>query len=144
MIRPAILADVDAIFSIAVHETAGYDRLRLDVDKIRKGITQAISSARHFAWVAVDSQDRPCGALIGLTSENLWAQRKNCFIALWASDIPGEGRKLLKEFRDWVLSRRAIRVAGFVPDSDHVDWRAYAIAERMGFKRNGGTFLLYN
>ena len=130
--------------TIAVFEATKYDRLRADGDKIRRAITQAISSARHFAWVSVDEHNYPVGVLIGLTSDNLWAQRKNCFVALWQADVIGEGRKLLKEFRTWVHSRRIIRVAGFVPDSDHFDWRAYAIAERMGFKRNGGTFLLYN
>ena len=49
MIRPAILADVDAIFTIAVFEATKYTRLRADGNKIRKAITQAISSARHFA-----------------------------------------------------------------------------------------------
>lgn len=144
MIRPAILADVDAIFTIAVYEAEQYERLRIDGKKIRNGITQAISSARHFAWVSVDKHNYPVGALIGLTSDNLWAQRRNCFVALWQADIPGEGRKLLKEFKAWVSSRRAIRVAGFVPDSEHCDWRAYALANRMGFKRNGGTFLIFN
>jgi len=144
MIRPAILADAEAIFPIAVFECRGYERLLPDPDKIRRGIIQAISSASHFAWVSVDDQDRVNGALIGLTSNNLWAQRKNCFVALWSSAIKGDGAKLLREFKRWVQSRRAIRVAGFVPDSDHIDWRAYALAERMGFKRNGGAFLLYN
>ena len=144
IIRPATLFDVDAIFGIAVHETRQYEGLLPDADKIRKGIIQSISSANHFAWVTADSQDRPCGALIALTSENLWAQRKNCLIVMWVSDLPGEGRRLLKAFKKWVRTRRAIRVAGFVPDSDHIDRRAFLLAERMGFSRCGGAYLLYN
>jgi hypothetical protein len=144
MIRAALLADADAIFGIASIQASQYEGLRPDAEKIRKGIVQAISSAKHFAWVTTDSQDRPCGVLIGLTSENLWAQRQNCLIALWVSDLPGEGRRLLKAFKSWVQSRRAIRVAGFVPDSNHIDQRAYRLAERMGFERCGGAYLLYN
>ena len=144
MIRPATLADVEAIFGIAIFECRGYERLLPSVEKIRKGIIQSISSAKHFAWVSVDKQDRPCGVLIGLTSDNLWAQRSNCFVALWSSAIEGDGAVLLRRFKEWVRERRNIRVAGLVPDSDRIDWRAYALAERMGFKRNGGAFLLYN
>lgn len=144
MIRPATLADIDAIFTLAVHEASMYSQLHIDGEKIRNGITQSISAAKHFAWVSVDEHNYPVGALIGLTSHNLWAQRQNCFVALWQADIPGEGRKLLQQFKQWVQSRRAIRVAGIVPDGNHIDWRAYALAERMGFKRHGAVFLLYN
>jgi hypothetical protein len=118
--------------------------LKPDPEKIRKGIIQAISGANHFCWISESKYEGFKGVLIGLTSNNLWAQRKNCFVALWFSEIRGDGVKLLREFKQWVQSRRAIRVAGFVPDSDHIDWRAYALVERMGFKRNGGAFLLYN
>ena len=143
MIRPAVLADADVIFDLAVESAQGYERLHMDYDKMRKGIRNAISSATHFAWVS-EVESYVDGVLIGLTGENLWAQRKNCIVALWKANTPGEGRKLLAEFRAWVRSRRAIRVAGIVPDSNHVDWRAYALADRMGFKRNGGVFLLCN
>ncbi len=145
MIRPATLADVEAIFAIACVEVNRYDRLRADTDKIRKGIIQAISGANHYASVSiVGGEHEIAGVLIGLTSENLWAQRKNCFIALWTAVVPGEGAKLLRNFKFWLSQRRGIRVAGLVPDSDLIDWRAYALAERIGFHRNGGVFLLYN
>ena len=143
MIRPAVLSDFYAITGLAAVEAVKYSRLKIDRDKIYKAVKESISSARHFCWVEVDDNDDVTGALIGLTSDNLWAQRSNCFVALWKAEN-GSGRALLQAFKDWVQSRRVIRVAGFVPDSDHIDWRAYALAERMGFKRNGGAFLLYN
>ena len=143
MIRPATLADVDAIYDIAMDEARMYRSLRPDPVKIRKGIIQAISSAKHFAWVSIGVV-RVEGALIGLTSHNLWAERQNCLVALWRSRIAGDGVRLLRAFKTWVQTRRAIRVAGFVSDSEHTDRRAFQLAERMGFRRCGGAYLLYN
>ena len=97
MIRPATLADVEAIWRISEFEARRYINLKQDTKKIRDGIVQAISSARHFCWVSVDMQNQVQGALIGLTSNNLWAQRKNCIVALWACVIEGDGAKLLRE-----------------------------------------------
>ena len=144
MIRPATLADVEAIWRIANFETRIYKELKPDTKKIRDGIIQAISSARHFAWVSVDVHNDVQGALVGLTSNNLWAQRKNCVVALWSSYIVGDGAKLLREFKRWVQSRRVIRVAGLVPDSNNIDQRSYDLAGRIGFQRCGGAYLLYN
>jgi len=143
MIRPATLHDVNAIFDIAMDETELYPQLLPDRDKIRKGIIQSISSARHFAWVS-ENGEGVLGVIIGLTSINLWAQRKNCFVALWKTRIVGDGTALLRAFKMWVQSRRIIRVAGFVSDSDHIDPRVWMIVERMGFRKYGGTYLLYN
>lgn len=145
MIRPATLMDVDSIFGIVEYECQRYPRMKIDPERIRKGIIEAISTARHFAWVSVDySDDRPRGVLIGLAGENLWAQRQNCNIVLWTSAIRGDGVKLLREFRSWIRSRRAVRVAGFAPDTDSIDSRVWNLVERMGFKRHGGAYLLYN
>jgi hypothetical protein len=91
MIRPAILHDVDAIFDIAMSEAERYEMIRPDKEKMRKGIIQSISSARHFAWVSEDRAGVVKGALIGLTSDNLWAQRKNCLISLWKTTVVGDG-----------------------------------------------------
>lgn len=144
MIRPATLADVDAIFDLAMALSPQYPKLKPDKIKIRKGIIQAISSAKHFAWVSESPYEGLKGALIGLTSENLWAQRQNCFVPLWFTERRGDGPKLLRAFKTWVQSRRAIRVAGFVADSKYVDQRAWLLAERIGFKRCVGAYLLYN
>jgi hypothetical protein len=143
MIRPATLSDAAAIFGMAVLEAEKYEMLTLDSKKIRRGITQAISGANHFCQVSVND-GRVDGVLIGLTSHNLWAERRNCFVALWRAKVPGQGLQLLRAFKEWVQSRRVIRVAGFVPDSNHIDSRAYLIAERIGFTRCGGAYLLTN
>lgn len=143
MIRPATLADVNAIFDIAICETAMYPKLMPDKEKVRHGIIQAVSSAKHFCWVSERDGD-VVGALIGLSSDNLWAQRQNCIVVLWASYVVGGGIRLMKEFLKWVDSRRIIRVAGIVPDTDEISSRALRLAELLGFRKCGGAYLLYN
>lgn len=144
MIRPATLADVNAIFDIAIKQAELYEQLIPDVKKIRYGIIQAVSSAKHFCWVDEDINGEVGAVLIGLSSDNLWAQRQNCFIALWYSRIANSGRVLLLKFKEWVESRRIIRVAGLVHDTDEMDQRVFHLLDRMGFKQCGGTYLFYN
>ncbi len=120
-----------------------YPRLRPDTAKIRSLGIEAISTAKHYALVAVHEDGSLMGALIAFTSTNAWAQRQNTHVMLWISMAPGVGAAMLRQFRDWVLSRRAIKVAGFSPDVD-LDPRIWKLAERIGFKRYGGAYLLYN
>ena len=143
MIRPATLADMDAIFEIALIEASKYTKLLADREKIRKGITTAISSAKHFAWVSTDD-GRVNGALLAMSSKNMWAQRDNCIVALWKAVVVGDGRKMMKEFWKGGEVRRIIRVAGIVPDSDHIDPLVWTLTERLGFRKYGGAYLLYN
>lgn len=143
MIRPATLADLNAINEIALIEAAKYHRLLPDRQKIRKAITMAISSAKHFCWVS-EEDGRVNGALVALSSSNLWAQRDNCIVALWKAHVVGDGRRMMKEFLKWVDTRRIIRVAGIVPDNDHTDPLVWKLMERLGFRRYGGAYLIYN
>ena len=143
MIRPATLADLNAIFEIALIEANRYPKLLPDRQKIRKGITAAISSAKHFVWVSEDD-GRVNGALVAVSSNNLWAQRENCLVALWKARVVGDGRKMMKEFLKWVDARRIIRVAGIVPDNNEIDPLVWSLAERLGFRKHGGAYLLYN
>lgn len=144
MIRPATLSDIYAIEGIAASEALKYPELKIDSKKVRHLITTAISSAKHFCWVSVDDNDEVYGALAGISSENLWAQRQNCIVALWYSAIHGDGVRLMKEFLKWVDTRRIIRVAGIVPDNNEIDPRVWQLAERLGFRKHGGAYLLYN
>lgn len=141
IIRPATLSDKHAIFEIAKTQVARYP-LKLDVEKLNELVIEAISSPRHFTQV-IEKEGEIKGVLVGLTSDNLWAQRQNCNISLWVSKVPGGGAKLLRLFRDWVKSRRAIKVAGMSPDLE-LDPRALSLAERIGFVKHGGSYLLYN
>lgn len=144
MIRPATLADIDWMISLALREVKRYPRLRPDAQKMRKSLIQIVSAAKHFCWVSEDDDKCVTGALVAITNENLWAQRQSSNILMWVADVRGDGIKLLREFRDWIRSRRAVKVAGFAPDNDDIDPRVWKLAEMMGFKRCGGAYLLYN
>lgn len=142
MIRPATLADREKIFDLLIVEMERYP-LKPDIERINFGLTESISSARNFAWVSeIGGEIR--GVLIGLTGGNLWAQRSHCTIVAWMSTIPGDGAQLLRTLVEWVRGRRDIRVAGMTPDLNGVDERAWELAERIGFEKHGGAYLLYN
>ncbi len=145
IIRPAILSDANAIIDIAMEQTSKYPCLRAERNKIKALVIDAVSAARHFAWVVERDNGHIDGALLAFTTNNAWAQRQNCAVLLWVCHrySAGGGVAMLREFRDWVLSRRAIKVAGFSPDVD-LDPRVWMLAQRMGFKRSGGAYLLYN
>ena len=113
-----------------------------DKQKMKDLIVESISAPSHFAMV--DEVDgRIEAVVIAMVGDNIWAQRKFANVMLWWSNKPGSGIKLLRLFRDWVLARRAIRIAGFAPDID-LDPRVYAVFERLGFVKSGGAYLLVN
>ncbi len=141
LIRAAKLSDTLDILSLSKEQMKRYP-LRPDAGKIKALIVEAISSPRHYVWV-LDAGGITKGVLAGLTADNLWAQRQNCNISIWVSEVPGGGAELLRHFKSWVLSRRAIKVAGMCPDIE-IDPRALKLAERIGFTRHGGAYLLYN
>ena len=141
-IRPATLQDKEVIFQLAVEQCERYPALRPDFDKIRHQIRLAISSAQHFCRVMEDTQRKVRGVLLAMGGNNLWAQRQFAVVNLWVSDLPGGGATLLRNFRDWAVSRPAIRVAGIAPDLD-VDPRVWDLVQRIGFKKHGGAYLLY-
>ena len=141
-VRPATLSDFNAILKISLEQCARYEHMRADRDRLKETITTSISAKAHCALVAT-VDDKVVGALIGLTSGSIWAQKQNCGIVLWASKRPILMRTLLKEFKMWLKPRRAIRVAGMSPDLD-CDPKVWSIAQRIGFVKEGGSYLLYN
>ncbi len=141
MIRPATLQDVSAILSIGTVLAIDYP-LRVDKNRMKATIVETVSSRSDFAMV--DEYNGIVRAvLLAVVGDNLWAQRRFSSIILWWSDKPGSGVKLLRRFKRWVESRRAIRIAGFVPDIDLAD-HVYKIFEHLGFRKSGGVYLFIN
>lgn len=142
MIRDATRKDRSALAVIAKAQTARYPKLRADVEKIHDVLTEVIDNPRHFARV-VDVDGAVRGALVGISTDHLWAQRQSCQIVLWYSEVPGTGAALLRSFKTWIKEKRAVKIAGMAPDID-LDPRALALAERIGFAKHGGSYIIYN
>lgn len=141
MIRPATLQDLPRILEVGKRLAELYP-LKADDYKMRQLLTEAISSRGNFAMVD-EFDGKICAVLIGLVGDNLWAQRRFANIVLWWSNTAGSGAALLRKFKVWVVSRRAIKVAGLCPDID-LDDRVHSLLQRVGFKRSGGAYLLIN
>lgn len=127
--------------ALAMEQVVRYPMLKPDRDKLRALFTQAVSAPKHFCYV-VEDKGRVTGVLAAFIGANLWAQRQHAAITLWVSKTPNGGRGLLKVFKQWVSQRRAIVAAGMTPDLE-LDSRVLALIERMGFKRRGGSYLLF-
>jgi len=141
IIRPATLLDVGSICVLAEAQAdRWFPKLVPDYTKIKKTVVASVSASQHFCWVA-EERGQLMGVLIGLTGDNLWAKKQHATIALWTSLFAGGGIALLRKFKEWVLSRPAIVVAGFTPDLE-LDSRVYRLLERNGFKKSGGSYLL--
>ena len=139
MLRPATLSDLADIVGFAEQHAEKYPYLQPNGDKIKKLITMAISSASSFAYVD-DTDGKVTGALVGLTNENMWANKHNCQIVVWRSDRNGAGRELLRKFKTWIEPRRAIRIAGVVFDFDTRKGVKHLL-EQNGFSKHGGAYL---
>mgnify|MGYP000856098449 CR=1 FL=1 len=144
MIRKATFKDKHAIFEIACEQARRkHPELKADVARMTGAVSAVVQDPAHFAWVAVDADDKVKGALVAVTCDNLWAQRKHSQILLWQSDLPGEGLRLLIQYRKWVEAQRALRFAGLAPGTE-VDAAVWKIAERAGFKAASEARILYN
>jgi hypothetical protein len=143
MIRDATRADRSVLTLIGKVQAKRYPKLKADVEKIHEVVTEAIDNPGHYCRVLVDGDKTIRGALLALTCDHLWAQRKSSQIIAWYANQPGAGAKLLRDYRDWVKSGRFVKVAGMTPDLD-LDPRILKIAERTGFTKHGGAYLLYN
>lgn len=141
MIRPAILTDRAEMLALGRELAKDYP-LRFESERAYEALTQAIGNRKHFAWV-VEENGGVHGMLVALTGDNLWAQRMNSNIVAWVSQVPGEGLALLREYRNWVRSRRGIKVAGMCVDSRNPD-PVRTILRRVGFEDRGGANYLFN
>ena len=143
MIREAQRRDVAALLEIAQKQSEAYPkRLKWDHMKARALLITLISNRRHFTWVS-ENDNGVSGGLITHVSPGLWYERSYAAMLLWVAAVPGDGAKLLREFKTWALAFPAVRVAGFCPDLNSVDSRAWLLAERIGFSRQGGSLVLY-
>jgi hypothetical protein len=143
-IRRATKQDEKEIFAACKSEAeARYPHMRVDVESLAQGVRMVVRDRAHFAWVSEDKTGRFAGALLAITGDNLWAQRKFSNVVFWQCRKAGDGAALLRQLRAWVKAGRAIRIAGLLPDCD-IDPRVFELAKRIGFKEQGHAFILVN
>lgn len=144
MIRKAKDSDKSELFAAAKsYAKTLYPQRHLDVERLHALIRELVGNPSHYARVIEDENQEVKGALLALTNDHVWAQRKQSHVLLWFSEIKGEGSKLLQDYVQWVKGQRAVKVAGLQPDFP-ISERAVKIAEQSGFKQYGGAYLLYN
>ncbi len=144
LIREATLKDREWIRDCALqHAPVFYPRLRPDREKIDALVTDCISSPAHYARV-IECDGKIRGCLLAFVNPMQWAERQVARIMLWVSYIPMAGVRALREFRDWVLTRRGIKIAGMAPDFDWPDERVGHLIERIGFCKTGANYMYYN
>lgn len=142
--RKAKIQDLQQILNMAIAEAdVQHPKLRADIHKIRQLVIECISSPTHYAMVAEDEGGYVQAAVLALVHDALWAERKIANLILWVSRVRSAGAHLMRRLRTWVSGRRGIRMIGVSP---MVDWdeRISTLLVKLGFERQGGSFIYYN
>jgi hypothetical protein len=141
IIRPATIADADAIVSLGV-ESVSRDPLPVTIDRkaMRDTFLSLVGKPMHFAWVAeVDGQ--VVAGVVACTQPGFWFTRHQCSVLLFYSRVRGAGLPLLRRLADWVKGRPVIKLA-VVELEPGIDPRILKAFKRLGFKRES-TNLTY-
>lgn len=143
-LRKATLADIPKLeeWALALAKEH-YPELRADRDKIRALLTEAVSGARNFCWVA-ENAGYLVGAIAAMVQPCVWAERQQAHVMFWHSIAKGAGQALMVELLSWVSGRRAIRVVGMSPDFDWPEKVTAQLVGELGFVRRGGDYHFYN
>ncbi len=144
LIRLATLADRQWINKCALKQAAiFYPEFRPDKKRINQLIIDCISSPANYAMV-IESDGELRGCLMAMVGPLPWAERRIARVLLWVSYVPMEGVRMLRKFRNWVDSRRGIKVAGLSSDFDWPDIRVSHLIERTGFPKAGASYMHFN
>lgn len=139
MIRKAVASDFAQCKKIASRCAELYPDLRPNDNSIKKLFDECVSGARNFALVSVVGGEI-VGCLFAISYDHLWAQKQSSCVVLWSCDKSGDGVRMLRQYREWIDSRPAIRRAGFQFDCE-ISERVFPVLERCGFKKVGGCHL---
>jgi hypothetical protein len=139
---PAAAKDVPEIIDFALECAKAYPSLRADKGRIKTMAEKSISSPACYTSV-VRQAGTVQACLMTIVTDHVWAERKVAHVTLWASNVPGAGNTLLKDFIQWMAPRRGIRMAGVTPDFEW-DYRAGLLLTRAGFEERNGSYRYYN
>jgi len=106
--RPATLKDLSAVVIIALTEAEKFP-VRPDKKKIKQLVTESISTKSNFCWVS-EEEGKVTGALVAISHQGLWFERKHLSILLLTTTTKGAGISMLREMLAWVKTSGAIKV----------------------------------
>lgn len=135
--RQAVLVDAPQLLERALAMAALYPHLTPEPDKIRALLREVLSSRQGFAQV-IERDGRIVSGLVASSAPHGWARKSMSQILLWWSGERGDGRALLRAYREWVESRPVIRAAGLYLDFEAPEWLP-GLMEAEGFRRLGGS-----
>ncbi len=136
-IRTASLADAQALLQVALEQAKRYPHLTPEPEKICALLREVLSSRQGFTQV-IERDGRIVSGLLAASAPHGWARKSMSQILLWWSGERGDGRALLRAYREWVESRPVIRVAGLYLDFEAPEWLP-CLMESEGFRRLGGS-----
>jgi hypothetical protein len=122
-------SDIPAIVEQAKSQTQRFPYLRPDNERIYGLARLAVTSNQHFACI------NDSGCLVAMSDNHLWAEKKMAQVVLWTG-----GFELVREYRDWLEGRPAIRI-GCIDFSFDYDPRIGFGLERIGFKKHGDMYI---
>lgn len=127
-------ADIPAITAIGLEalRAQAYPGLVISPEKVEHVARECVTSASNFAWVA-ERDGVVGGAVCALVHDQMWYARKQASVVQFASNIPGDGAKLLREFMRWARGRPAIKLISFSLECD-ADPRIGKLLERLGLR----------
>lgn len=143
MIRKATPLDINKIYPLCLHaiqQSPIYSRVKPDELTIRKRIAQAVSAPQVFCMVS-EKKGEVVGVLAGSIETLFFSKEKIASDIMYFCESGGDGKELLREFRDWAISK-GVAMAGITVSfgGDDID-RTGALIESVGFKRAGGVYL---
>jgi hypothetical protein len=148
VIRPAAPKDIPAIEELvfAALATVDYGRLVPSRERIRANLREAITNRQHFARV-VEQDGRVVGALIAVTNDLPWAERRAASLAFWWAPGTNEGVNLFRSFIRWAMERPVIKAIGVTFDFRSLPQERLRKLSRLfgraGMEPTPGTFIWF-
>lgn len=142
--RCAVAGDAQAVTNLLLRgrsELAHSLDIHEDIDKAQGVLAQFAASPAHFFYV-LETGDEIVGALVGMVAP-IWWSRDEVATDLFfyvAPEYRGHGIHLLKRFIAWAKGFDSVRRIFLSISIDNE--RAAQLYERVGFVRNGNSFVM--
>ena len=141
LIRVATPDDIDAIVDLGVEalKTDPYPELEISLVKVYSGITELVSSAKHFTYVA-EKDGIVVGAVCAYVHPIMCYEKSQASVVQYYCMEPGAGIKLIREFMRWVKGRPVIKMVCFTLEMNS-DPRIGNMLNKMGLNNELPVYL---